>query len=103
LLYLGYSAQKAVGTTFVAIFLIAISAIFAHNKLTNVDWMAGILLGLGGIFGAQIGAHFIESISTVNLKKLFAVILMCLAGYVFLNNIVLAISLGKIPKKSAYL
>ncbi|MFH1215314.1 MAG: sulfite exporter TauE/SafE family protein [Pseudomonadota bacterium] len=86
LLYLGYTAQKAVGTSFMAILVIAISAIFAHNKLANVDYRAGILLGLGGIAGAQIGARLVEHVSTANFKKIFAVILVGLAGYVFFKN-----------------
>ena len=53
LLFLGYSAQKSVGTSFFAILVISISALVAHNKLANVDYKAGILLGLGGIVGYQ--------------------------------------------------
>lgn len=83
LLYLGYTAQKAVGTSFVAILVIAISALFAHNKLANVDYRAGILLGLGGIAGAQLGARLVEHVSTTNFKKIFAVILVGLAAYIF--------------------
>ena len=55
LLLLGYTAQKAVGTSFLAILIISISALIAHNKLANVDYRVGLLLGLGGMVGAQIG------------------------------------------------
>ena len=48
LLALGYSAQKAVGTSFLAILVIAVSALVAHNKLANVDYRVGVLLGVGG-------------------------------------------------------
>jgi uncharacterized membrane protein YfcA len=54
LLFMGDSAQKAVGTSFLAILVISASAVLAPNKLANVDYRAGILLGLGGIVGAQI-------------------------------------------------
>ncbi|MDP4857903.1 MAG: TSUP family transporter, partial [Desulfobacterales bacterium] len=57
LLFLGHTAQKAVGTSFLAILVISISALIAHNKLANIDYRAGILLGIGGIIGAQIGAR----------------------------------------------
>ncbi|MCP4745763.1 MAG: sulfite exporter TauE/SafE family protein [Desulfobacteraceae bacterium] len=86
LLFLGYTAQKAVGTSFLAIVVISISALIAHNKLANVDYMAGLLLGTGGIIGAQIGARLIEHVSTANFKKLFAVILMALAIYIFIKK-----------------
>jgi len=40
LLFLGYTAQKAVGTSFLAILVISISALVAHNKFANVDYKA---------------------------------------------------------------
>lgn len=83
LIFLGYSAQKAVGTSFVAILVIALSALVAHNKLAHVDYRAGILLGIGGIIGAQIGARLVDQVSTASFKKIFAVILLGLAGYLF--------------------
>jgi len=86
LLFLGYTAQKAVGTSFLAILIISISALVAHNKLANVDYRAGILLGVGGIIGAQIGARLVEHISTDNFKKIFAVILVGLACYMFFKK-----------------
>jgi uncharacterized membrane protein YfcA len=86
LLFLGFTAQKAVGTSFLAILVISLSALLAHNKLANVDYKAGILLGIGGIIGAQIGARLVEHISTANFKKVFAVILLGLAVYVFMKK-----------------
>ena len=86
LLYLGYTAQKAIGTSFAAIFVISLSALIAHNKLANVDYKVGLLLGLGGIIGAQIGARLVEHISTANFKKVFALILIGLAAYLFVKK-----------------
>ena len=86
LLYMGYTAQKAVGTSFMAILVISISALVVHNKLTNVDYRAGILLGIGGIIGAQIGGRLVEHVSTANFKKIFALILMGLAAYFFFKK-----------------
>ena len=42
LLLLGYPAQKAVGTSFLAIVVISLSALVAHNKLANVDFRVGL-------------------------------------------------------------
>ena len=86
LIFLGYSAQKAVGTSFLAIVVISLSALLAHNKLANVDYKVGILLGVGGILGAQIGARLVEHVSTANFKKIFAVILLGLAVYIFFKK-----------------
>jgi len=86
LLFMGYTAQKSVGTSFLAILIISASAIAAHNKLANIDYKAGILLGIGGILGAQIGARLVEHISTANFKKVFSLILLCLATYLFFKK-----------------
>ncbi len=86
LLFMGYTAQKAVGTSFLAILVISVSALVAHNKFANIDYRAGILLGIGGIIGAQIGARLVEHVSTANFKKIFAVILMGLAIYMFVKK-----------------
>lgn len=86
LLYLGFTAQKAVGTSFLGILVISVSALIAHNKLANVDYKYGVLLGLGGIIGAQIGARLLEHVSTANFKKIFAMILSGFAIYLFVKK-----------------
>ena len=79
-------SQKSVGTSFLAILVISASALVAHGKLANVDWRMGALLGLGGIVGAQIGARLLEHVSTANFRKILAVILVGLAGALFLKK-----------------
>jgi hypothetical protein len=86
LIFLGLSAQKAVGTSFLGILLISISALIAHNKLAHVDYKLGFLLGIGGIVGAQIGARLVEHVSTAQFKRIFAVILVGLAAYLFFKG-----------------
>ena len=86
LLVMGFTAQKAVGTSFLAILVISISALVAHNKLANIDYRAGILLGIGGIIGAQVGARLVEYVSTASFKKIFALVLAGLAVYLFFKK-----------------
>jgi hypothetical protein len=86
LLYMGFTAQKAVGTSFLAILVISISALFAHGKMANVDYRAGALLGIGGIVGAQIGARLLQHVSTEGFKKIFALVLVGLAFYLFFKK-----------------
>jgi uncharacterized membrane protein YfcA len=86
LLFFGYTAQKAVGSSFLAIMIISASALLAHNKLANVDYKVGLLLGIGGVVGAQIGALLVEQVSTAQFKKVFALIMVGLAGYLFFSK-----------------
>ena len=86
LLMMGFSAQKAVGTSFLGIFVISVSALVAHNKLANVDWRIGLLLGVGGVIGAQVGARLVEHVSTAQFKRIFALILVGLALYLFFKK-----------------
>jgi uncharacterized membrane protein YfcA len=51
-----------------------------------VDYKAGILLGIGGVIGAQIGAHLLEGISTATFRRVFSFILLGLAGYLFFRK-----------------
>jgi uncharacterized protein len=86
LLLLGYEAQKAIGTSFLAILIISISALIAHNRLANVDYRVGAVLGIGGIIGAQIGARLVENVSTSDFRRIFALVLVGLAGYLFFQK-----------------
>ena len=76
LIFLGREAKLAVGTSFVFILLVAISSIIAHYRLGNVDIKTGLILGLGGIIGAQIGPQVLQYVSEQNFKRIFAVLLV---------------------------
>lgn len=86
LIFTGLTAQEAVGTSFVAILVISLSAVFAHGKFHHVNYKIGMLLGLGGILGAQIGARWLQNVSTGTFKKVFAVILFLLAAKIFFQK-----------------
>lgn len=75
----GEPPQVAVGTSFAAILLIALSALTSHARLAHVDRRAGLLLGLGGALGAQLGARLLALIPTAAFQPIFAVLLLGLA------------------------
>jgi hypothetical protein len=83
LLFLGYTAQQSVGTSFVAILMISLSAVLAYGKLAHVDYRAGILLGLGGVVGAQVGVRLVDHVSTAGFRRILAVVLIALSFYLF--------------------
>jgi len=75
LLFLGYSAPRSAGTAMLAVTLSALSALIAHARLQNVDFAVGLWIGIGGLLGAQMGAHLVEHVSTGNFRRMFAVLL----------------------------
>ena len=86
LIALGFTAQRAVGTSFVAILIIAMGSMVGHARLQSVDWRSGVLLGLGGVVGAQIGPYLLRSVSTSTFQKIFAIVLVALAGWMFFKK-----------------
>lgn len=86
LLWYGFSGSQASGTSAMAILIIALSTIVAHHRLGNIDYRVALLIGLGGILGAQIGAHLVSSVSTEVFRKIFAGILVALAAYLLVKK-----------------
>lgn len=86
LLQIGYPAQKSVGSSFLAIMMISFSALLAHGRLANIDYKIGLLLGVGGVIGAQMGARLLEYVPTTEFKKIFAALLVGLALYLFFEK-----------------
>jgi len=86
LVLMGFPPQKAVGTSFVAILILSISAVLAHGKLQHVDWRLGFFLGLGGIAGAQVGTRLVEHVSGATFNRIFAVVLLGLAARMFFQK-----------------
>jgi len=83
LIFLGRSHPQAVGTSFVTILVLGCSALFAHSRLAHVDWKVGLLLGVGGIAGAQLGARLVERLDTETFSRIFALVLLALAVRMF--------------------
>lgn len=86
LLFLGFTCQKAVGTSFMAILIISIAALITHNKLANVDYRTGLLLGAGGLMGVPLGAKLLENVSDASFRRIFAVVLLGMAFYLFFRK-----------------
>jgi uncharacterized membrane protein YfcA len=86
LVYLGYEAKIAVGTSFLFVALVAVSALWAHSRLGNVDLKTGLLLAAGGILGAQLGPQVLANISDQNFKRGFSVLLIGTGVWLLINS-----------------
>lgn len=83
LMQMGKDAKIAVGTSFLFVGLVAVSSLWAHSRMGNVDIKTGLLLALGGIAGAQIGPQILQHISDVNFKRGFSVLLVATGIWLF--------------------
>ncbi|PIP71892.1 MAG: hypothetical protein COW89_09445 [Nitrospinae bacterium CG22_combo_CG10-13_8_21_14_all_47_10] len=86
LIFLGRETKLAVGTSFVFILMVAISSILAHYRLGNIDIKTGLVLALGGTIGAQIGPHLLQHLSDQNYKRIFSVLLVITAVWLFASS-----------------
>lgn len=85
LIYLGKPANIAVATSILFVGMVAVSSLWAHSRLGNVDIKTGLILAAGGILGAQLGPHILQNISEQNFKRGFAVLLIGTAIWLFIN------------------
>ncbi|WP_017327672.1 sulfite exporter TauE/SafE family protein [Synechococcus sp. PCC 7336] len=83
ILLLGEAIKPAIRTSLGAIVLTAISASFAHARLGNVVWLAGVAVGLGGLMGAQLGTRFLPKLPDEIVSLAFRALMAILAVYTF--------------------
>ncbi len=67
------------GTSLVAMMILAIPGVVYQAVLGNVDWLAGIAVAFGSIFGAMVGARLIQYVPERTLRFIFGAFLF-LAG-----------------------
>lgn len=72
----GFTRHKANSTSLAAIWLIAIAGSTAFASAGAVDWRTGILLGLGGLVGAAIGAQIMKGLKARTLALIFGLIML---------------------------
>jgi uncharacterized protein len=73
--FFGYSMKAAVGTSLVAISVLAVPGALAHWWLGHVDLLLAVGLGAGAVPGAVLGARLASAASDRGLRIGFAVLL----------------------------
>lgn len=90
---LGMGAQVVVGTSLFQILFVTIASTMIHSMTTKaVDIVLAVLLLIGSVTGAQIGARFAQTIKPEYLRFMLAVLVLLVA-------IRLAIGLGWQPSE----
>lgn len=83
ILLLGTSIKVAIQTSLGVIVITAISATVGHALRENVLWVPGILLGLGGLTGAQVSTRLLPKLPDDIITLAFRSLLLILAIYIF--------------------
>ena len=76
-LFFGLTQHQAQGTILAVLMIpVSVLAVMRYYKSGNVKVDAVLLIALGFVFGALIGAHYIQGVSDANLKRAFGVFLI---------------------------
>jgi uncharacterized membrane protein YfcA len=80
------SAQVVVGTSLFQILFVTMATTMMHALTTHaVDLVLALLLLIGSVSGAQIGARFARKASPVHLRLVLAVIVLAVAARMMLG------------------
>ncbi|MEM7769602.1 MAG: sulfite exporter TauE/SafE family protein [Cyanobacteria bacterium P01_E01_bin.6] len=87
MLILGEEIKAAVRTSLGAIVAIAASGLIEHTRNNNVLWIPGIMLGVGGIIGAQLGTRLLPKLPDQTVNIMFRLLLTSLSVYMIIRAI----------------
>ncbi|MGD1897699.1 MAG: sulfite exporter TauE/SafE family protein [Phormidesmis sp.] len=83
ILLLGEQIKTAVRTSLGVIVLTSIAACVGNAIHNNIEWIPGLVLGLGGLVGVQISTRFLPKLSDNTVTQLFRGLLVVLSLYMF--------------------
>jgi uncharacterized membrane protein YfcA len=79
---LGLTQLHAEATSLLAIIPTAVAGAVQQYRYGNVRWRAAAIIGVSAIAGVVAGAQLAESLPEHILKRLFAVLLLAVAGQI---------------------
>ncbi|HHV35255.1 MAG TPA: sulfite exporter TauE/SafE family protein [Syntrophomonadaceae bacterium] len=77
--------QQAVGTSLAVIIPTALVGAWKHYNLNHLDTKLAVILAVGAVIGAYVGALSVNVISPDLLRKVFAVLLFITAVRMFIS------------------
>lgn len=100
-LFFGYEIKKAIGTSLATTVPTAFVGITTHYivESSNIKVLIALLIVAGSIVGAKIGVKLANALSSIKLKKIFALLLL-LVGLKLAG--IINISTGSVLKNAAY-
>jgi uncharacterized protein len=82
LVALGLSQHDAVGTSLLAVIPTAVVGTWRQHRYGNVRWRAALIIGAAAAVAAQGGVFLAESLADRTLRRLFAALLVVVAGQI---------------------
>jgi uncharacterized protein len=88
MLLLGETIKVAIQTSLGVVVLTAISATIGHSINGHVLFNQGIILGIGGLLGAQLGTRYLPKLPDTIVSNLFRLTLFLTAIYSFSQGMI---------------
>jgi uncharacterized protein len=82
LIALGLDHHEALGTSLLAIIPTVAVGTWRQSSYGNVRWRAAVVIGAAAAVSAQAGVVLAESLSAATLRRLFAGLLVLVAGQI---------------------
>lgn len=83
---IGIPMKKASGTSLIAVMILAVPGVIEQGMLGNIDYLAGIMVAIGSIPGAIIGARLVRKVPERILRFIFGGFLIVAAVLLVLNE-----------------
>lgn len=82
----GMDVKRAVGTSLATILPTALIGTYYHTRLGNVEWSRTVLLVLGTLLGTRLGYLALQTLPSLTLKRLFALLAIAVAVRLLLER-----------------
>jgi hypothetical protein len=85
--FCGFEVKRAIGTSLVTVAVLAIPGTAIHAALGHVDWPLAVLLALGVVPGALLGARWSRSASDARIRLSFAGLLVAVGVWLAVSEL----------------
>ncbi len=87
MMLLGETIKVAIQNSLGVVVLTAASATIGHSINDHVMYSQGLILGIGGLLGAQFGTRYLPKLPDLIVSRLFRLTLLLVAIYSFIRGI----------------
>ena len=85
--WMRFDIKRAIGTSLLAIAILAIPGTITHALLGHIDWRIALVLALGVIPGALIGARLSLGAAERTIRLAFAAMLVVVGAWLAISEL----------------